>query len=75
MEGTIDFEIRLRGRWKMNRNRPKSVPKMGENTRKSSLGAVLEHFGDPLGAKMVQDASREASGAPCGGLLGRILGT
>ncbi len=57
----------------MNGNRCKIVPKMVENTRKSSLGVVLEHFGEPLGTKMVQDASWEASGAPCEGLLGRIL--
>ena len=57
----------------MIRNQSKIVPKMMENTRTSSLGAVLEHFWDLLGAEMVQDASREASGAPCGGLLGRIL--
>ena len=38
---------------------PKSFPKMLENTRKSSLGAVLEHFGDPLGGKMAQERQEE----------------
>ena len=38
----------------MRKHRFKIVRKIVENDRKSSLGAVLEHFGDLLGAKMVQ---------------------
>ena len=44
---------------------------------KSTSAVVLEHFGDPLGAKMVQDASWEASGAmwmPVGAHLGTTMG-
>ena len=33
----------------------KIVPKMDKNT----LGAVLEHFGEPLGAKMAQERQQE----------------
>jgi hypothetical protein len=36
-------------------------------------GALFEVLGDPLGAKMAQDAIWSASGAPFGWLLGRIL--
>ena len=36
-------------------------------------GALFEGLGDPLGAKMAQDAILDASGALFGGLLGRIL--
>ena len=43
----------------MNKNQSKIVQKMIETTRKSSLGAVLEHFGDPLGAKMAQERQQE----------------
>ena len=43
----------------MSKNRFKIVPKMLENNRKSSLGAVLEHFGEPLGAKMAQERQQE----------------
>ena len=34
---------------------------------------TFERLGDPLGAKMAQDAIWGASGAPFGCLLGRIL--
>ena len=44
------------------RNASKIVSKSVEKSRKSSFGAVLDHFGDPLGAKMAQDASWIASG-------------
>ena len=73
MEGKIDVEMRLRWTWKVSENASKIVSKSVENSIKSSFGAVLEVFGDPLGAKMVQDASWIASGAPCGDLLGFIL--
>ena len=43
----------------MSKNRSKIVSKMAENMRKSSLGAVLEHFGDPLGAKVAQERQQE----------------
>ena len=43
----------------MSKNRSKIVSKMVANTRKSSLGAVLEHFGEPLGAKMAQERQQE----------------
>ena len=43
----------------MLKNRFKIAPKIVENTRKSSLGAVLEHFGEPLGAKMAQERQQE----------------
>ena len=43
----------------MIKNRFKIAPKMVENIRKSSLGAVLEHFGEPLGAKMAQERQQE----------------
>ena len=43
----------------MSKNLFKIAPKMVENTRKSSLGAVLEHFGEPLGAKMAQERQQE----------------
>ena len=59
IEGEIDFEIRSRWRWKMSKNRSKIGTKMVENIRKSSLGAVLEHFGEPLGAKMAQERQQE----------------
>ena len=54
IESKIDVKIRLRWRWKSSENASKIVSKSVENSRKSSFGAVLEHFGDPLGAKMVQ---------------------
>ena len=54
MEGKIDVEMRLRWTWKVSENASKIVSKSVENSIKSSFGAVLEHFGDPLGAKMVQ---------------------
>ena len=54
------------------RNSSKIVSKSVELSIKSSFGAVLEHFRDPLGAKMAQDASWIASGAPFGGVLGLI---
>ena len=73
MEGKIDVEMRLRWTWKVSENASKIVSKSVENPIKSSFGAVLEHFGDLLGARMVQDASWEASGAPLRYLLGRIL--
>ena len=62
-------------RWRRNisGNASKIVSKMVENLIKSTVGAVLEVFGDPLGAKMVQDASWIASGTPFGDLLGFIL--
>ena len=37
----------------------KHLSKILEITRKSSLGAVLEHFGEPLGAKMAQERQQE----------------
>ena len=37
----------------------KILSKMVPNPWKSSSGAVLEHFGDPLGAKMAQDRHQE----------------
>ena len=43
----------------MSKHRSKIVPRMVENIRKSSLGAVLEHFGEPLGAKMAQERQQE----------------
>ena len=73
MEGKIDVEMRLRWTWKVSENASKIVSKSVENPIKSSFGAVLEHFGDPLGAKMAQDASWIASGAPFGDVLGLIL--
>ena len=73
IESKIDVKIRLRWRWKGSENASKIVSKMVENSIKSTVGAVLEVFGDPLGAKMVQDASWIASGAPFGDLLGFIL--
>ena len=73
MEGKIDVEMRLRWTWKVSENASKIVSKSLENTIKSSFGAVLEHFGDPLGATMAQDASWIASGAPFGNVLGFIL--
>ena len=73
IESKIDVKIRLRWRWKGSENASNIVSKMVENSIKSTIGAVLEVFGDPLGAKMVQDASWIASGAPFGDLLGFIL--
>ena len=73
MEGKIDVEMQLRWTWKVSENASKIVSKSVEISRKSSFGAVLEHFGDPLGAKMAQDASWSASGAPFGDVLGLIL--
>ena len=43
----------------MSKNRFKLGPKMVEHIRKSSFGAVLEHFGEPLGAKMAQERQQE----------------
>ena len=73
MESKIDVEMRLRWTWKVSENASKIVSKSVENPIKSSFAAVLEHFGDPLGAKMAQDASWIASGAPFGDVLGLIL--
>ena len=50
---------RCQNLWKMSKNRSKIVPKIETNTRKSRLGAVLEHFGEPLGAKMAQERQQE----------------
>ena len=43
----------------MSKHQLNIVPKMRENAIKSSLGAVLEHFGEPLGAKMAQERQQE----------------
>ena len=43
----------------MSKHLFKIVPKIVEITRKSSLGAVLEHFGEPLGAKIAQERQQE----------------
>ena len=43
----------------MIKNLFKIASEMVENIRKSSLGAVLEHFGEPLGAKMAQERQQE----------------
>ena len=49
----------LEWRWEIVEICSKILPKMVPNPWKSSSGAVLEHFGDPLGAKMAQDRHQE----------------
>ena len=48
---------------------------MVRNPRKSSSGAVLEHFGDPLGAKMVQDRHQEPKMNEKSSILGWLVGS
>ena len=48
MEGKIDVDMRLKWTWKVSENASKIVSKSVENLRKSSFGAVLEHFGTLL---------------------------
>ena len=77
MESKIDVAVRLRWRWKSTENASSIVSKLVENLMKSTFGAVLEHLGDFLGAKVAQDARWIASGAAFGELgssLGGILG-
>ena len=54
-------------------NQLDSVQKFGKNHENCDSRGTFELMGDPLGAKMAQDAIWGESGAPFGCLLGRIL--
>ena len=43
------------GRVDLSEFAPKSCPKRSQNPLKSTFGALLEHFGDPLGAQVAQE--------------------
>ena len=53
IECDINFEILFK------RYLRKSTPKWCQILEKSTFGAVLEHFGHPLGAKMAQERHQE----------------
>ena len=53
------WEIILKRRSKIFRNPSKDNPKWYQILGKSTSGAVLEHFGRPLGAKMAQERHQE----------------
>ena len=53
------MEIGVKMFGKSLKNPRQLSPKWYQIFEKSSSGAVLEHFGDPLGAKMAQDRHQE----------------
>jgi hypothetical protein len=53
------FEVSLKWQWKVIKICSKIVAKTVPNHEKSTSGAVLEDFGDPLGAQVAQERQQE----------------
>jgi hypothetical protein len=53
------FEVSLKWRWKVIKICSKIVAKTVPNHGKSTSGAVLEDFGDPLGAQVAQERQQQ----------------
>ena len=68
---SVKFEISLKGQWKVIKMCSKIVAKTVPNHGKSTSGAVLEDFGDPLGAQVAQERQQELKNSKNVGFEGR----
>ena len=65
------FEVSLKWRWEAIKICFKIVAKTVPNHEKSISGAVLEDFGDPLGAQVAQERQQELKNSKNIGFYGR----